>query len=135
MVLKAVINGTVINHGELFRLANNVRKSPAEHMSSKAKADYEKKQKEDSKVVRARFSLRHKGEVYNDIAHIVGPGEPIIQYRFIDGHVYEIPKGLAEKVNKEGKLPKRGQRLNDDGSITPHDTFEIVREFTPVGWE
>jgi len=135
MSLKAIINGTVVPHGEIFRIANSVKPGHTENMSSKAKAEYEKKTKDEQKVVRARFSLKKKAEVYNDIAHIAGPGEPVIQYRFIDGHTYEIPKGLAEKVNREGRLPKRGQRLNDDGSITPHDSYEIVREFTPVGFE
>lgn len=130
----ALMGGRQVEHGMLYQIPNAVAHRNTDSMTSTAKAEYEKKLKHESKMVRARFVLRDKDEVWNDIAHTVGAGKPLAQYRFLDGHVYEVPLGLVEKVNREGKRVKRGQRLNDDGSITPHDTHEIIREFVPVSF-
>ena len=132
--LIALMGGRQVEHGMLYQIPNSNRTSHAEHMQGKAKEEYEKRLKHESKMVKARFILRDKREVWNDIAHVVGPGEPIRQYRFIDGHVYEVPLGLVEKVNREGKIMKRGQKLNEDGSTSLHDKAEVIREFVPVSF-
>ena len=134
MPLKAMIGGKTVDHGEMFKIANSVKTSHAESMESKAKADFEKQLKEEKKMVRARFILGNKAELWNDIGHCTGPGDPLIQYRFLDGHVYTIPKGLVDKVNREGVTYKRGQRIMPDGSIAGSDEKQVIREFVPAGF-
>lgn len=134
MALRAIVQGKEVEHGELFKIANSVKGPGTDHMESKTKSKFEKKIAEEKKIVRARFILGNKVELWNDIAHTTGPGDPICQYRFIDGHVYEIPKGLVDKVNHEGVQWKRGQRIEKDGTIKAADEKVIIREFVPAGF-
>lgn len=134
MALVANISGKAIEHGCLYQIANSNKTPHSDHMTGKAKAEYEKKLKEESKMVRARFIIGNKREVWNDIAHCVGPGEPICQYRFLDGHVYEIPKGLAEKVNAEGVQQAQADLVQSDGQVAKGGERIVHREFVPVGF-
>lgn len=134
MGIITVQDGKTINHGELFKIANSVTTSHTENMSSKAKAEYEKQEKDGKRMVKARFILGNKAEIWNDIAHCCGPGEPLVQWRFVDGYVYEVPKGLVDKVNREGVSYRRGQRIDESGNITGTDKKVVLREFVPVGF-
>lgn len=133
--LVANIGGKIIEHGCLYEIANSNKTPHTEHMSGKAKAEYEKRQKEEEKIVRARFIIGNKRELWNDIGHCVGPGKPLCQYRFLDGHVYEIPKGLVQKVNREGVRVKRADRVLPSGQVAENEERIVHREFVPVNFD
>lgn len=132
--LIALIGGQEIEHGLLYKISNSVTESHTKNMDSEAKAKFEKSQKDDSRLVTARFILKDKHEVWNDIGHCNGPTDPLCMFRFLDGYTYKIPMGLVKKVNEEGRKKTRAGLMNKTGQVSTSEGVEVIREFVPVGF-
>lgn len=141
MVKKLVtLNGE--EHGLMQTLPNSNMENDFKYLDPSLKELKKKEQKEDSKLVRARY-INHE---YREGGRLEKPycrysGEPIQLYRLIHDHVYELPYGFVKEVN-EGKIPVRsdlqsvdGRNVNSDGSPLKKDTFRREHELVPISFK
>ncbi len=121
-------------HGMIKQLANSVQGDGFQHMTPEAKAEAQRKKKEDSRLVKARYlNSRGKGERLSK-PYCRNAGEPIQFWKFIPGQVYEIPKGLIDEVNAVKNMV-RADLLDEDGKPRAKDEEEApLHQFVPVGF-
>lgn len=135
------VTATGEQHGLINTITNAVAKSDYAHMDPKTKAEVEKQAKEDAKIVKVEYINRTGKHERLEKPYCRYAGEPIQQWRFIPGHVYEVPLGLVKEVN-QARMPKRsglvevdGQKVNSDGSPLAQDQEgEWVHKMIPVSF-
>lgn len=122
-------------HGLVNVLANSSPDNGFKNMSEVAKAKAEKMKKEDNRKVKARY-LNHNGEHERlEKPYCRWAGDPIMMWRFIPGHVYEVPLGLVNEINNSPGLPQRSEVLDSNGVPTKRDgANKRIHEFVPVGF-
>ena len=121
-------------HGLLKTLANSVPASAKDNV--KNKKEYESIQKENARIVSARY-INHRNKLEPlEIPYNAGPGEPLYMYRFIPNYTYRIPLGLVNQVNTQGKVFQR-KKISDENDAPEalESNFpKQVHEMVPVGF-
>lgn len=128
-------------HGLINTLSNHVPDDGMKSINPKIKAQMEKKKKDDSRLVKARY-INHRGlHERLDKPYCKYAGDPIHVYHLIPGHTYELPMGFIEEVNSV-RMPQRsglvaldGENVTDDGSPLAKDKSGIaIHELVPVSF-
>lgn len=117
-------------HGLINQMPNSVKTENLDHMSPENKAEIQKKMKDASKIVRARYINRRNQNARLTKPYCAGGGKPIQIWRLICDHVYDLPKGLVEELNAEKGVITRGERI-EDGKIIKGDTVLKEHELVP----
>ena len=118
-------------HGLINQMPNSVKTENLDHMSPENKAEIQKKMKDASKIVRARYINRRNQNARLTKPYCAGGGKPIQIWRLISDYVYDIPKGLVEELNAEKGVITRGERI-EDGRIIKGDNVVKEHELIPV---
>lgn len=128
-----LVTATGEQHGMIKKYANSVQGDGFNHMSPEKKSEAQKKKKEDSKLVKARYlNSRGKHERLT-MPYCLGAGEPIQMWHFIPGHVYEVPNGLVENVNSKRPIIREGKCDENGENPTDKDQFdEPLHQFVPA---
>ncbi len=133
----------VTQSGELHGLINTIGNSVAfddfKHMDAKTKATCEKKKKDESKMVKARYLNKNGRHERLQKPYCHWSGEPIRMYSLIPGHVYELPKGFIDEVNgykpiqRSGLLSVDGEPMKKDESPLDKDQYaDPIHMLVPV---
>lgn len=68
---------------------------------SKQKANIDELRKRDSVLVRGRFNnLENPGGTFRFVVKLY-KNDPVMKYELRDGHVYELPRGVARHLNND----------------------------------
>jgi hypothetical protein len=93
----------------------------------------EKKKKEAEKIVKARYLNSRGINERLERPYMEFEGQPITMWRFLHNHVYEVPKGLVDDVNKQPPEIKRSEILDVNGQPTKIDAKgDKLHTFVPV---
>lgn len=121
-------------HGLVKTVANSVPASAKESITKKK--EYEGIQKENEKVVSARY-INHRNKLEPlDVPYNAGPGQPLHMYRFLPNYTYRIPLGLVKQINTQGKI-YQGKYISEDNDAPDaleSNTPKQVHEMVPVGF-
>lgn len=123
-------------HGLINTLSNHVPDKGDKDINPKIKSAYEKKKKDDAKMVKARLMAKLRTDRL-DKPYCRYAGDPIEVYHLIPGHTYELPMGFIEEVNgvscvqRSGLVSLDGENVTQDGSPLDKDRssdrqFELV---------
>lgn len=121
----ALLTSSGEEHGLINQLPNSIKTDNLDHMTPENKAQCEKKIKDASKMVRARYINRRNPNARFTKPYCAGGGKPIMIYKLISDHVYDLPKGFVEEMNAEKGIIVRGERI-EDGRMVKGDS--VVRE-------
>jgi len=127
-----------IEHGLLTTLINNVPESKRfQNMDPARKEIAEKKMKRDNRLVKGRYINyrdRDRGYLYKPYCKYAG--DPMLVFKFLHDHVYEVPQGLVDEVNDPRKrLPRRSEVLDVNNQLTDREGVpERIHEFVPVNF-
>jgi hypothetical protein len=126
-------------HGIINTLTNSNEFNDFKHSDPKTKAELQKQQKEDAKLVKVRY-LNHRGRH----ERLTKPycryaGDPIHIWHMIPGQEYEVPMGLVKEVNGK-RLPVRSGLVSVDGNDVNQDASpleadqpgECIHELVPA---
>lgn len=132
---KELLSPTGEKHGLINKVGNSVTTDGFQHMSPDVKGKAEKKKKEDSRIVKARY-INHRGQSERlDKVYCLGGGEPIQSWHCIPGYTYEMPIGLVNEVNNSPGLPRRSEVVDAQGMPTTKDGIpERIHELVPIGF-
>ena len=121
-------------HGLMKVVSNSVPDSEGKRFKEKDRASMKKLRDEESKMVKAVY-INTKGSKYPyEMSYCNWDGDPILSYKFLPDQEYEIPKGLADKVNSK-KIQKRSGLLDKGGKELMSDTQELgEHRFVPTGF-
>ena len=101
-------------------------------MKPENKEKAEKLRKDDARLVKVRYINHQETNGKLDIHYCRWAGEPIVQYRFLQGEEYEIPYGLVKQIN-ESYLPQRSEVLDRDGVPTAKEgAHKRIHEMVPT---
>lgn len=122
-------------HGLIKKLANSVQGDGFSHMTPEAKAEAQKRKKEDAKIVKARYiNTRGKNERLS-LPYTLGAGEPIQMWHFIPGHTYDVPMGLINMVNAKRPIIREGRCDEDGNNPTTKDQLdEPIHQFVAASF-
>lgn len=128
-------------HGLINTLTNSVPDTGFKHIDPKIKSSIEKKKKDDSKIVKARY-INHRGHHERlTKPYCKYAGDPIDIWHLIPGHVYDLPMGFIEEVNavrmpvRSGLQSVDGHPINQDESPLEKDRVgDAIHELVPVNF-
>lgn len=132
---KELLSPTGEKHGMINRVGNSVTTDGFQYMTPDVKGKAEKKKKEDSKIVKAKY-INSRGQSERlDMQYCLGGGEPIQQWHCIPGYVYDVPLGLVNQVNDSPGLPRRSEVVDANGIPTTRDGVpERLHQFVPISF-
>jgi len=114
-------------HGLINTISNQVADKGDSQVNPKIKSSYEKKRKDDAKLVKAQY-INHRGNTERlEKVYCRYAGDPIEVYRLIPGYTYELPMGFIEEVNgietvkRSGLQSVDGKNVTDDGEPMAKD--------------
>jgi hypothetical protein len=112
-----------VEHGLINTLGNSVPDNGFKRFAEKDRVWMEKEKKEKEKMVNVRYLHAHGDNPEGTQQWLERPymeyeGQPITVWRFLHDHVYTIPKGLMDMVNKQPALPRRSEIVNQNGKPT-----------------
>lgn len=127
-------------HGLINTLSNHVPEKGENGINPKIKSAYEKKRKDDGKIVKARYIAKNSAERL-DKPYCRYAGDPIDVYHLIPGYVYDLPMGFIEEIN-EMQMPERsglvsldGENVTSDGSPLSKDRMaDRAHQLVPVSF-
>lgn len=95
-------------HGLVKVISNSVPEGDMKRFKEKDREGMKKKRADESRLVKAicintKDSTRRLPTVYCN-----WEGDPLLHYRFIPDHEYELPKGLVDQVNTQKKSQRSG---------------------------
>lgn len=108
-------------HGLINTIGNSVPFDDFKNFDEKTKENLKKQKKEDEKIVKARYLNSRGSNEMLERPYAKYSGQPITMWRFYHDHVYDVPKGLVEEVNKMPPLAKRSEILDANGQPTMKD--------------
>lgn len=130
-------------HGLVNTLTNSVPFDDFKHFKPEHKKEMERQKKEDARIVKAQY-LNSRGMHERLEKHYCKySGDPIQEWKFIPGKVYEVPLGLVNEVNdqnkvmkkREGLLSRDGENVQPSGSpLTQDQDGEWLHKFVPVSF-
>lgn len=118
-------------HGLINQMPNSVKTENLDHMTPEMKAECQKKMKDASKIVRARYINRRNPNARFTKPYCAGGGKPIQIWKLISDHVYDLPKGLVEELNAAQGIIVRGERI-EEGRIIKGDSIVKEHELVPT---
>lgn len=108
-------------HGLVNTIGNSVPDSGFKRFAEKDRAAMEKEKLESSKIVKRMYLNSRQGKETLERPYMKYEGQPITLWKFIHGHTYDVPKGLADEVNKQPALAKRSEIVDSNGTPTAQD--------------
>lgn len=130
-------------HGLINTLTNSVQADGFKNFKPEHKKEMERLQKEDSRVVKAQY-LNSRGMHERLEKHYCKyAGDPIQQWKFIPGRIYDVPLGLVNEVNDQNKVMKKrsglvsqdGENIQKDGApLSKDEDGEWLHKFVPVSF-
>jgi hypothetical protein len=135
MTQLTLVTATGEEHGLIKKMANSVSGDGFSHMTPERKAEAQKKKKEDSRTVKARYlNTRGKHERLT-MPYSLGAGEPIQMWHFIPGHVYDVPNGLIQQVNSKRPIIREGKCDENGDNPSKKDAYdEPLHQFVPAAF-
>lgn len=122
-------------HGLLKKYANSVQGDGFGHMKPDAKAKAEKKKKHDAELIKARYHNKNGGREGLPMVFNLGAGEPLEMWKFINGNVYDVPRGLVEQVNSKKEIKREGRCDENGENPSPKDEYvEPEHQFFPASF-
>lgn len=127
---------TGLAHGLINQLANSVKDDGFKRFDEKDRASMEKLKKDDAKMIKVQYLHKDGGVERLERPYCNWPGDPITQWRFIHGEIYEIPQGLLRDVNDPAKRTKKRSGLVDSkGNVLESDQLdEPIHRFVPASF-
>lgn len=122
-------------HGLMKKLANSSPGNDFKHMKPEHKSAAQKQQKEDNRMVKARY-LNHQESENGKLEkpYCKYAGDPILIYKFLAGREYELPKGLVDEVNSTFQA-RRSEAVDKKGEPIQKDRApQRIHEFVPIGF-
>jgi hypothetical protein len=120
-------------HGLINTVGNSVPDDNFKRFAEKDRVAMEKLKKEECRMVKARYLNSRGPHEKLEKPYCRWAGQPITMWKFLHDHVYEVPKGLIDEVNRSPGLPKRSEILDANGKPTIKDgTPERLHSFVPV---
>src|SRR5271167_4700794 len=105
-------------HGLMNTVGNSVPDDDFKRFAEKDRESMKKLRAKEEEYVKARYlNSRGKNETCEK-PYMRWAGQPITTWKFLHNHVYTVPKGLVDEVNKSPGLPKRSQVLDAKGIPT-----------------
>lgn len=121
-------------HGLINELPNSVKDHKYEGMEPKIKAEIEKRRKEDSKMVKARY-INHRGMHERcDLQYMKYPGDTIKLYHLIPGYTYDLPMGAVKQVNESPGLAQRSDRVDGEKVYAKDQAPLRLHELVPISF-
>jgi hypothetical protein len=128
-------------HGAINTITNAVQFDDFKNMTPEHKAQCQKQKKEDARIVKAKLIAKNGSQERLVKPYCAWAGDPIVQYSFIPGYTYDVPKGLVDEVNGKKKI-KRADLVQVDGKNVQHGGAPTARDqeedgdfmFVPVNW-
>lgn len=141
MVLVKMVTASGEEHGLVNTMSNFSPEKGTEGLNPKIKSSYEKKRKDDSKVVKARY-INHRGiNERLDKIYCKYAGDPIQSYHLIPGYTYDLPMGMIEEVNgtqciqRSGLVLTDGEAVTADGAPLARDKYTMSpHELVPISF-
>lgn len=122
-----------LEHGLINTIGNSVPDDGMKRFSEKDRPNMEKQKKEEERIVKARYLNSRGAHETLEKPYMHWAGQPITMWRFLHDHVYDVPKGLVDEVNKNPGLPKRSEVLDASGKPTMKDSApERLHQFVGV---
>ena len=122
-----------LEHGLINTIGNSVPDKGFALFSEKDRSSMDKKKKDSEKIVKARYLNSRGVNERLERPYMEYEGQPITMWRFLHNHVYELPKGLVDDVNKQMALPQRSEILDASGQPTKvNGPGEKLHLFVPV---
>ena len=120
-------------HGLLNTVGNSVPDDGFKRFADKDKESMKKLKAKEEEMVRARY-LNSRGENERlEKPYMRWAGQPITFWRFLHNHIYNVPRGLVDEVNKSPGLPTRSEILDSKGVPTIKDgATKREHQFVPV---
>lgn len=139
-MLQATVTGE--EHGLIGSLPNSVPDTGYKHCEEKLRQTLLKRDKDDSKTVKARYVNYEEKELGRNKLDYIRAGQPIQQWRFIHGHEYILPMGVVREFNNKSRMMARrsglqsidGIEVQKSGAPTEKDTFSRFDELIPVSF-
>jgi hypothetical protein len=98
-------------HGLIKVVANSVPNSDGKRFKEKDRESMKKMRDEQSKMVKKQYINMKGPQERLEIPYMLWDGDPVLTYRFIPDHIYDIPQGLVDMVN-EKTVPKRSDLID-----------------------
>ena len=116
-------------HGLINTLTNSSKANDFKHFTPEHKAYLEKEKKNDARLVQAEY-LNMRGRHERLTKHYCKyAGDPIQQWHFIPGHVYDVPLGLVNEVNDINKrLKKRSGLVSVNGNPVNNNESPLEKD-------
>jgi hypothetical protein len=109
-------------HGLINTLTNSVAFDDFKAMKPEDRTKILKEKKEDARLVKVKYHNSRGRHERLTKAYCKYQGDPIQQWHFIPGKVYEVPFGLIKEVNEKETVRRSGFVQGDttlDGSGAP----------------
>lgn len=121
-------------HGLFKVVANSVPDSEGKRFKEKDRVAMKKMRDEESRMVKVQYINTKGPQERLERPYMKWDGDPILSYKFIPDHEYEIPKGLVDEVNNK-KYTKRSDLLGKDGKPLMIDqVVTSEHRFVPCGF-
>ncbi len=122
-------------HGCIKKVANSVKGDGFDHMTPEAKAEAQKKKKEASKIVKARYLNSRGANERLTKPFCLGAGENIQTWHFVPGQIYDVPLGLIEEVNSKRPIIREGRCDENGDNPQKKDTYDQpLHQFVPISF-
>lgn len=116
-------------HGMVDVKTNSVAFDDFKNFKPEHKKELERQKKEDAKVVKAEYLNARGRHERLEMPYCKYAGDPIQQWRFIPGKVYDVPLGLVKQVNDKNKMiPKRSGLVSIDGEPLRKDESPLDQD-------
>lgn len=122
-------------HGLIKVTANSVPFNNYQRFKEKDRASMEKLHKEQSKLVKVVYINKKSSNERKETTYNLWDGDPLLQYKFIPDHEYEVPLGLVHMINKKkkqrrsGLVDKYNKQLMQDVEESGDELFVPVGQF------
>lgn len=128
-------------HGLINQLPNAVPDTQYKNADPKIKDSLLKRDKDDQKVVKARYVNYEEKEKGRNTVNYIRPGKPIQVWKFIHGYEYTLPMGVVREFNKREQAAQRsglvsvdGNDVSRNGAPLEKDRFMKIDELIPVSF-
>ncbi len=95
-------------HGLMKVISNSVPDNEFKRFKEKDRSEMRKKKEDDGKMVKALYLNTKDASRRLEMSYNQWDGDPILSYRFIPDHEYEVPKGLVNIVNSKKEQKRSG---------------------------
>lgn len=120
-------------HGLLRELPNSVKLEQAmQRMPEEKRADYDKRRKDAAKIVEAQYVNHTNPEGVLEKPYCQFAGDRLQIWKFINGYVYKVPKGLVEEVNESFDVQR--PTVEHDLKGQPRSIKKKIHSFVPIKW-